>query len=74
MAGRSDRTSRHISQRSIFAGYGLAEGARRVVFRQEVDLEAEQRIRRGSFSAANLDLGHSSASPLARSQWKSLFG
>ena len=66
--------SRHFSQGLIFAGSDGAEPAWRVVFRQEVVIEAVRRLRGGTFLVPKLDFPHSSASLLARPQWKSLFG
>ena len=51
----------HFSQGSIFAGSGGTKRSWGVVSWQEVVLESVHRLRGGTFSAPELDLGHGSA-------------
>ena len=64
----------HFSQGSIFAGSGGTKRSWGVVSWQEVVLESVHRLRGGTFSAPELDLGHGSAGLLGRPRWKSLLG
>ena len=68
VAGRG--SSRDLSQGLIFALRGEAERTWKVDFRQEVVLEAAQRMREGTVSAPGLNLGHRSAVPVALPMWK----
>ena len=49
-----DSPNRHFSQGLIFAGSDGAEPAWRVVFRQEVVIEAVRRLRGGDFFSAEV--------------------